>query len=152
MIEELHNPAEAPFLTYDPPLAFENSLFFFHPKSRCTNSGKPDHLKILIVQCLTRSPALVCTAHNNQLSLQHARFKVIIYFIRTTHRAAQRSVTLGHSQRKRTSGLTEYIGCCYANKAAEGAKWDGAHPAMGEPHLLSVRQLCAPHRAFAALL
>lgn len=62
----------------------------------------------------------------------------------STHRAAQRSVTLGHRQRKRTSVLTKYIGCCYANKATEGAKWDGAHLAMGEPHLLPVRQLCAP--------
>lgn len=76
-----------------------------------------------------------------------------MYFIRKTHRAAQRSVTPGHRHRKRTSVLTKYIGCCYANKATEGAKWEGAHLAMGEPHpLLSVGQLCAPHRAFAALL
>lgn len=70
-----------------------------------------------------------------------------------TQSSTKITVTLGHRQRRRTSVLTKYIGCCYANKATEGAKWDGAHLVRGEPHpLLSMRQLCAPHRAFTALL
>lgn len=62
------------------------------------------------------------------------------------------AVTTGHEQRKRTSILTKYIGCCYVNKAKKGGNWDGAHLAMGELHsLVSLRQPCTPHVALACL-